>query len=256
MGDRSLTTTELNSLLAGSGHSLWRGNAEDREGVEVHPSPDLIVTVALNLDPCLRPAYRDHYFATWVDDDRFPLIGYEPSFDPPEPFTEAAARERRSYGAFMAGPVRWLIRRLMRFPRWLLWPEDQIRAPDRFVRERWALEEMPRLREWLKREPPVPPTANALILNPADASDCQVFWGVAEQVEAGFYNYYVSDLEGAEVYQIHHHSKITISIPDERERRRLLDDLSGYPDLLDDCSGYTSKSDEDEDEDETTSTDL
>jgi hypothetical protein len=244
MSDRSLSVIELNSLLLRRGHRLWKRGEEDPEGVEVCPPSDVIVTVALNLDPCQVPVYRDRYFATLVDDDRFPLLGYEPHFELPEPFLQAAAQERRSYGAFMAGPFRWLIRRLMRFPRWLLWPEDQIRAMEHFVRDHWVLEEMPRLSDWLQRNPPVPPTAGALILNPTDRADSRVLWEVAEQVETSFYNYYVSDPDGVEVFELHHHSKVTISIPDENERRRLLNELSGYPDLLEDCSGYTSEIDD------------
>lgn len=246
MGDRSLTAAELSSILTRSGQSLRRGDQEDSTGFEVWPSPDRIVTVALNLDPFQAPDYRDRYFATLVDDDHFPLLQHAPNFNLPESFGEAAAQKRRSHGAFMAGPFRWLVHRLMRLPRWLLWPEDRIRTLEGFVRDHWALDEMPKLRDWLKRDPPVPSTAVALILDPTEASDCRVLWEVAEQVEQSFYNYYVSDPDGAEVYQLHHHSKVILSIPDESERQRLLAELSEFPDLLEDCSGYVSEVDDDE----------
>jgi hypothetical protein len=249
MSNRSVSMLELNGLLLRSGHSLWTGDVEDPTSVEVWPRSDLIVTVACGLDECQLAEGRDRYFATLVDDDRFPILRHHPDFALPESFGEAAALPRRSYGAFMGGPFRWLVRRLIRFPHLLLWPENQIRSPDQFMRDHWVLEEMPRLKGWLSREPSVPPTAGALILDPSGASDCQVLWEAAEQVEQSFYNYYVSDPDGAEVYLLHHHSKVIVSIPDECERRRLLNAIADYPDLLEDCSGYESEVDDEGEED-------
>ena len=241
---------ELNVLLRRGGHRLWARNIEDPEGVEVWPRSDLVVTVAMNLDVCQPADCRDRFYAVLVDDGSFPILRHHPDFALPESFGEAAAAERRSYGAFMAGSFRWALRRLARFPRVLLWPEDQIRSPGQFMRDPWVLEKMPHLREWLSREPSVPPTAGALVLDLFDAADCQVLWEVAEQVEASPFNYYICDPEGAEVYQLHHHSKVVISIPDARERRRLLEELSNYPDLLEDCSGFESEDYDEYDEDE------
>jgi len=246
MSNRTVSMPELNGLLRRSGHCLWTGEVENPTSVEVWPRSDLIVTVSLGLDECQLPDCRERYFATLVDDDRFPILRQHPNFAWPESFGEAAANQGRSFGAFMAGPFRWLVCRLIRFPRLLLWPEDQIRSPDRFMRDHWVLDDMPRLKTWLSREPTVPSTAGALVLDPSNASDCLVLWEIAEQVESSFYNYYVSDFHGAEVYQLHHHSKVVVSIPDERERRRLLEELSAYPDLLEDCSGYTSEVDDEE----------
>ncbi len=138
------------------------------------------------------------------------------------------------------------IHRLVRFPQLLFWPEHRIRASDGFVRADWALEEkeMPRLRAWLREMGTVPSNAGAILLNTTALDDCKVLWEVAEQVEGGFYNHFLADVQGTEVYALHHHSKVIISIPEPQKRLRLLDELSRYPEVLEDCSDFVSEWDD------------
>jgi hypothetical protein len=242
--------TALRELLVRHGHVL----GGDGEGsTDVSPAPEAIVTVAMDLDPTLDPAYRERYFATLLDrDDCKPLLRDHPDFALPEPFVAAVAKEpiggRHMRGNFLLGPFRWLIRRLVRFPRLLLWPEHQIRASDGLMRVRWVLDEMPEFKGWLEGAGPVPSDAGAIELDLSDIADCRVLWEVAEQVEASFYNYFVGDPEATEVYELHHHSRVVVSIPEPSERQRLLNDLSRYHEVIEDCSGSILNWGEDEDD--------
>jgi len=217
----------------------------------IFPPQNAIVTIAMNLDPCQAPAYRERYFATPLDTEECkPLLRNHPDFALPELLAIALDKEpiggRNLRGNFLLGPFRWLLRRLVRFPKMLLWPENQIWASDGFMRGDCVLDEMPRLKGWLQGAGPVPPKAGAIVLDPGDIADCRVLWEVAEQVEAGFYNYFVSDLAATEVYELHHHSKLFISIHGPSERQSLLDELSKYSEVLEDCSGFASDSDDED----------
>ena len=246
MRENFLPRVELRNLLAQRGHSL---GGDGKLDTDIFPPQKAIVTVAMNLDPCQAPAYRERYFTTLVDREECkPLIRNHPDFALPELFATALDNEpiggRELRGNFLLGPFRWLLRRLVRFPQMLLWPENQIRASDGFMRRDWVLDEMPRLKGWLHGAGP--PNAGAIVLDPGDIADCRVLWEVAEQVEAGFDNYFVSDLAATEVYELHHHSKLFISIPGPSERQRLLDELSKYSEVLEDCSGFASDWDDED----------
>lgn len=47
---------------------------------------------------------------------------------------------------------------------------------------------------------------------------------------------------------MHHHGKVEASVPDERARQAMIDELASWPALIQDCSGFTSDWDDEEDE--------
>jgi hypothetical protein len=80
----------------------------------------------------------------------------------------------------------------------------------------------------------------AILLDLASAKDCAVLWEVANLVGVNCYDFYLSDEKGSEVYLLHHHDCIYISIPDREKREGLLVELARWPNLIKDCSGYTT----------------
>ena len=250
-----LSREQLRQQLIRSGHEL---NTDRESSTCVEPPPTTIATVGANLDPCQWKTHRERYFAMLLDDGSRPMIRAHPNFTPTGAFAAALNFEplggRYIGGNFRLGPARWLIQRLARMPRIFLCPEDQIRTSDNFVREHWALEEMPRLRDWLREVGTVPVDAGAIALNTSAVGDCRVIWEVVAQVEAGFFNFFISDPQTEEVYELHHHSKVTASVPDPGGRQRLVDELAAYPDVLEDCSASLldwgdERLDEEEDDD-------
>ncbi len=241
--DRFLTTTQLHTLLRDQGHTL-RSEDTTAPCVDVQAPPEMIITVALDPDPTLKPIYRDRYFACLWNADEEPLLRYAPAFALRGPFATVAEREPGN-NEFVMGPVRWLLARLGRFQRVLLWPKDGFckdGGPGVLltVAGGGRTEQVPHLARWFALHAPQPEGVGAALLNLTDLGDCQVLWEAANLVGESDYDIFVSDVAAREVYLMHHHDKVVISIPEGEARRELLEQLARQDGLLEDCSGYSS----------------
>jgi hypothetical protein len=87
--DRFLTRGELHFLLQARGHAFWSADPAG-EPIDVSPPPEIYLTVGLDADGTLKPAYRARYFACRRDEDDDPLILHAPSFSLDESFAAAA----------------------------------------------------------------------------------------------------------------------------------------------------------------------
>jgi hypothetical protein len=214
---------ELRRHLAEAGHALL--DLGDMPGVvAVRMGPESIVTVAAGFDAVVRPAYRQRYFVCVYEskESSTPRVTDDPRFALPTDFLRAAEVDPAG-GDFAPGPFRWLLHRLSRFDRLLLWSGSQTgrRGP---------------LAQHLG---PV-----AAVLDLRVAGDCQLLWWAAKAVSEEFDDFYVADERCAEVYEMHHHDKIVACIPDASVRRLMLDELRALRGLFEDCSGYVLGSDE------------
>jgi hypothetical protein len=147
------------------------------------------------------------------------------------------------------GPVRWLLARIRRFERVLLWPKGGLRGVDgcgflltTVGGER--IDQAPHLAQWIKSHAPEPAGVAAIDLGLSEVEDCQVIWEAANLAGVWSYDFFLSDSAGLEVYQLHHHDKVVVSIPDARARQRLLAELAGQPEVFENYSGYRSIADE------------
>lgn len=245
-----ITTEDLRSRLLQAGQPVPGDDQEDGAPTDVWPTTETIVTVAVNLDPTLKPAYRERYFACYVDseDNPSPLLRDDPAFALPRTLREAAAGSPSEL-RFLEGPFRWLARRMTRFSSVLLWParsEPAVGGP--FMQTR-LLEELPLLRERLESASSNLAEVGAVLLLPEREADGAILGEAARHVAGSFSDFSVSDPECREVYLLHHHDKVVASVPDVTSRQQLIDELASLPDLFADCSGYVSDWD-DEDEDE------
>jgi hypothetical protein len=245
MAGRFVTVVELHHRLSEQGHSARSHPNSPAVAADVWPTPDTIVTVAVDPDVTLKPAYRDRYFACLRDAAGFPIAEQEPSLALPDPLARVAALGPMD-SDFLAGPVRWLAARRLRVPQVLLWPDGEYRARRGLVRPE-ALAELPRLRGNLDRVQTGGGTVGALALDLRRDDDAAVFWEVAGLVGWSHENFYVSDEAAREVYLLHHHDKVVASVPDQHTRWLLLEELSELSDVFEDLSGYSSGTD-DEDE--------
>jgi hypothetical protein len=242
-----MSLQELHDLLVRRGHTVEH---HGHFATNVTLPPSAYITVGLDLDPMVRVTYRQNYFATYQDEVQLtPLLRDHCDFVLPERFASALFTDpgidpEAVTDGFLAGPFRWLLRRLTRFPRWLLWPDDSLRDAYSFVHP-IALVELPHLKSRLDAAGIGPPDLGAIVLERDDVSDCGVVWEAAAFVASDSENFFISDLEATEVYEIHHHDKVGVSVPDPAEREGLLEELRGWSDLFEDAAGYVMESDAD-----------
>lgn len=243
----TITTDELRSRLLRAGQLAPEDDAEGSRGTDVWPTPETIVTVGWSLDPTLRPEYRRRYFVCRLTsgDDPSPALEDDPAFAPPGPFREAAAAGPAG-DAFLAGPVRWLLRRIARFDALLFWPASLEEGPA-FLQP-GLLEEFPGIRDRLPADLPGRSATGAIVLDPHNETDARLLWEAEARVSQTFFDFFVSDPECREVYRMHHHGKVEVSVPDEPARRAMIDELASRPDLIEDVSGFISDWDDEDDE--------
>jgi hypothetical protein len=233
----TLTAADLHERLSRAGHFCATG---------LWPTPETIVTVAMNLDPTHGPSSRRRYFAclSRSEEDPNPALRDEPAFALPVLFRELEPVP--SEDPFLGGPFRWLLRRLIRFDRILLWPACRDQESSGGFTNPQPIDEVPELRRVLPADPAELAAIGAIVLDRDSPQACRILWQVANEVARSFYDFFVSDPNCNEVYRLHHHGKVVVSIPNEELRRELLDELTSWSSLIEDCSGYVSDWDDEE----------
>jgi len=244
MVERFLTNTQIHALLRDRGHTFWSRDPAAAP-VDVSPSPEMAITVALEADATLKPAYRQRYFVTVQNEDGEPPLLHDSAFALQEPVATAAALEPTN-NYFTTGPLRWLLVRIKRFEQVLLWPKGGFHGPDGLgylVRGPGGvrIDPAPHLVRWFERHTREHMQIGAAVLSLSELCDCQVLWEAAHLVGLSCYDFFVSDTAGHEVYQLHHRDKVIVSIPDARSRWELLKGLAGCDKLFEDWSGYWSE---------------
>jgi hypothetical protein len=242
-----ISKIELHRRLVEHSHTFWSEKAGEVEA-NVWPLPKNIITVGLDPDGTLEPAYRQRYFTCIRDENGLMRIEEDLGFAFPKPFATVAERESVS-GDFMYGPMRWLLVRFQKFPRILLWPEGGFRGEDGcgfLINDMMGmrLDEAPRLQRWLRETVPEPAVLGAALLDLSLEWDCEILWEMTDLVARLSYNVYLSDFAANEVYLLHHHDKVVVSLPNNQRREEMLSELTKRPDIFEDCSNYTSDADE------------
>ena len=244
MAEVTITANELRNRLVLAGHAVLDGQ-EAICPIVVAPTPEAIVTVGMNLDPTLMPAYRCRYFACYLksEEDPVPALRDDPSFA----LLEVARRVSMAYpgdDCFLGGPFRWLLRRIVRFDSVLLWPGNRESNSNGLL---GLPEEAPSPRKEQSSNSLGQDETGAVVLDLKRESDWRILWQVASQVSQSSSDFFIADLECNEVYQMHHHGKVVASLPDGTSSQELLDELAGWSDLIEDCSNYISEWDDEDD---------
>jgi hypothetical protein len=238
---------QLHRLLQDQGHTFSPAET-DEPLIDVRPSPETYLTVALEIDWTLKPAYRERYFACVRSAEDEPVLVHAPAFALAEPFATAAERAPDN-NYFVMGPVRWLLVRIRCFEHVWIWPRGGFCDRDKLgfllqVLGGERIDQAPHWARWFQRYAPDPARVSAALLHLSDLDDCQALWEAANLVGGPGYDFFLSDVHGREVYLMHHHDKLVISIPNAIARQQLLEALAGLGGMLEDCSGYWLESDE------------
>jgi len=234
-----VTPEELHQRLVNHGHPVRSHGNSPTVVTDVRPLAETVVTVAVEPDGTLKPAYRERYFACRCDATDFPVAPNEPKLALPETLARVAGEES-TQSCFLAGPVRWLVSRLARFPRLLLWPDGEYRSSDgNGLVHPELVSELPRLRARLDNVGPIGQPIGALVLHLDWHEDAAVFWEVATLVGGSHENFYVADVGATQVYLMHHHDKVVASVPDQHIRRLMLEELASLSHSFEDWSATT-----------------
>jgi hypothetical protein len=246
MSKTPITAIELHERLVRSGQ-IVPGDESAGRSTDVWPTPETIVTVAMNLDPTLMPSRRTRYFACLLNsaEEPIPALRDEPAFALPERF-RGDGTEGPGDDAFLDGPFRWLVRRITRYGTILLWPGSDEPGTGGAFAQAGLLEEVLCLQGILSGPPHGLEEIGAVVLDLGYEPDCRVLRDVAQAVSCSFFDFLVSDPECREVYRLHHHGKVVVSIPDGSLRQELLEELGRWSAWIEDCSGYASPSDDED----------
>jgi hypothetical protein len=212
--------------------------------------PETIVTVAMNLDPLLLPAYRQRYFACLLEspENPVPVIQYEPFFALP-PLFQPAAEAQPPISEFMDGAFRWTLHRLRAYGELLLWPAGHHNGGPAFEGA-LQYETLPRLEQRLREAAPSLADVGALVLDTENPAHCAVLWEVANWLRNSLTDFYVAEPACAEVYTLHHHEKVQALVPASWARYCAVEELECWDQLLEDCSGYSMEHDDEWDDPE------
>ncbi len=232
---------DLYCRLIDRGHCVEDLGADGR--VSVLPPPDIIVTIALDPDPTQDLNHRQRYFVVCCSDNGDPAIFCHPYFLLSKSFSEAASQER-PVNDYAKGPVVWLLQRLSTFGRVLVWPNGIAwrRNPGGRFLEDGVFDDLPQIRPWMGHpgQSPLPEDMVAIGLDVTEPADCKVIWRIANFSARSCDEFFMADANCNEVYYLHHHEKIIVSIPDDRTRANLVGQLVSRTDLFTDYSGFTT----------------
>lgn len=224
---------------------------EDPNSTYVWPTPETIVTFGENIDETLATKYRQRYFVDYLKSREHPVsvLRSEPAFALPEPIRrELETNGNPDLHLFLDGAGRWFCRRLARFDSVLLWPG--YRDP-RSGRSLFDPDEKPlsALRAALPSDPAEQAEFGAVVLDLNHDPNWLAVWQAVVLVSGSFSDLFVSDAHCREVYLLHHHDKVVVSIPDDATREEMVADLKRWSDLIEDCSNYVSDWDDEANED-------
>jgi hypothetical protein len=149
---------------------------------------------------------------------------------------------------FLAGPGSWLLSRLARFHEVVAWadrglPWDLL---DRTINQDWGVVTPVEAMRFFAADGPEASVPRRLSVDEERFADavaaCVLFASV------GYRDCYLADNDAADVYLVHHHEKVVVSLPDGGAREELLNELRGAPWLFNDVSGYPSAMDDEDGE--------
>jgi hypothetical protein len=234
------------SRLKSRGHQIIAPEWVSATSLILDVPADMVITVAVQADISVGPAYRNRYFVCEPEPEHvFRQI------ECPQPhrgrWLELISQQPDSYWRdFMAGPGSWTLARLVRFDQVVIWPED--RGAD------WGGIDAPAHRHWgmqipSKAAPYFPPADSPesdvpRVINAESAQFADVVAACFLLSNVGLRDCYLADASGHEVYLINNDEFVFVSIPDLTRRTELLQDLDRAQWPIKNVSGFLGSMEE------------
>jgi hypothetical protein len=246
IGSRSLD--DLRQKLKHAGHRLVD---EAASGVRVLPTTNSGIVVATRPDVTLYPEYRQRFFlcregaeAVLTRTDCPPSLSRQ--------WGEMLSRTRTAQGReLLAGPGAWALSRAFGHNPVLIWAVGSGYWEQSYCESQYELieSELGRAVEFepWRKHLLEGTTQEAYYLSPHDEEFPCVLAAYFFLSSYNHFEVYVTDDCCAEVYEIHHHDKVTASAPAPESLQRILQVLTASPDLYSDISRYLCEWDEQED---------
>ncbi len=230
--------------LEKQGHRVFTPERQTATGFSLSPDAETRITVAVDPDGVLKPQYRERFFLCAPEPEQVFRV-----FGCPEPhrtrWLELLSLQPPGYWQdFLAGPGSWLLCRLTRFRKVVVWadrglPWDGLDCP---LHWGWGMK-VPTLAAPFFATGPESNLPQVIAVCESHFADAVAACLLFASVELR--DCYLADEKGAEVYLAHHHDEVFVSLPDEGTRGALLRELADAPWLLADVSGYGSFDEED-----------
>jgi hypothetical protein len=237
--DEFLPIEELRTLLLSRGHRLQE--PDDIPGhLTIDPPEDVYLTVALQPDVVLFRLWRERYYLC-KPDSRSILA----TANVPEDFQRRWESMLKGVmpgqpRAVIAGLATWTVTRLIRCDRVYVWPDKPFGLYE-FYRDIACEQVSGALGSTvgsgpLRRHLDADPLVKAAVLDPKDPDFPFLIANYFLFSSQNFVEIYFTADDGSEVFQMHHHDKVVVSIPDATTRSALLAELSSNPALFTDAS--------------------
>jgi hypothetical protein len=242
---------DLRIKLRCAGHELVETGST---GVRVCPTPDSGIVVATYADITLFPAYRRHFFLCRPGAEAILTRAGGPCA-PFRQWSELLVQmDAGPSRDLLAGPGAWALTRLINHDRVLIWAVGSGYWEQSYIDTQYELIENELGRRidfspW--RKPLTAGTSQeAHYLSSQDEQFANVLAAYFLLSSYESFEIYLTDINCTEVYEIHHHDKVTASAPVVELHQQILQDLAGNSDLYEDVSGYHCAWDDEDDEDD------
>jgi hypothetical protein len=135
----SLTAWQIR--LRRQGHQFLPSADAPATGFRLCPSPESIITVAVEADVVLRAPYRQRFFECALEPEPILRAIGCPKLHRNRWLEHVTEQPERYWHDFLAGPGSWLLARLARFPEVIFWAEGGLswERLDDPLHDRWGM---------------------------------------------------------------------------------------------------------------------
>jgi hypothetical protein len=243
-----LTLAAWRTRLEARGHHITEPTWPTVMGFTLYPDADTVITVGVEPDATLYRQYRQRFFVVEPEPEQVFRVTGCPELPRGRWLDLVACQPPGCWQDFLAGPGSWLLSRLSRFGRIVAWsdrglPWDELDCPDYRT---WGLEVPARATDFFASSDG-PEASRPRLLSVEDERFADAVAACVLFALPCLRDCYLADEEASEVYLVHHHEKVVVSIPDAGARERLLRELREAAWLFRDVSGYGSSIDEADD---------
>jgi hypothetical protein len=236
---QTLSFTDLKIRLRRAGHRII-GTSPGRLRVAISPTAETIITLAVESDPVVRNEYRDRFFISRPEPEA--VIASAGAADyVADKWIEILLNMREPWQcAILAGPIAWVIGRLSLYTRIIMWSlSDECASAIESDIDRLTFRHV----SIMKRAGPVlrgsvSDDGSAFVLSGDLLLLCDVVAASCLLSCDSSVDHFFADDECREVYMIHRHGKVILSVPDANLRCDILLSLRRDPGIYDDISDY------------------